>query len=460
MCTPSGIGEVLVKKGVEYYSEVCSDDEDMNLVNPTVSITYDVRVVKKDTGEIVPPGGSVPKDTVLEYEFTPHISSHIYWFATGNFYDSPYGDWVINAGHPGGNLCIDKNLVQTNVGKDGEDLWASLAVDPPAKAVTVPNASCTDISTTGKVAKRCTLSSAGTVNASFRFENTIGHFYIVGGRDAFKNCARTVLPAAYSPTPITKEKTKTLEGTYTLDVPVQTIPYPITVTDLQQGGSGGTGGRPPSAPVLNNGQCVVGVPHTISMSSVDLDGDGLRYAIDWNNDGSIDQFVPGTGYVPSGIPQSASRTFTTSGTKTIRVAAVDEHGNYSPWTTLQFTCSSPVATAASFASFENVPSVPGGGSQSGSGEGTRATPTLTLRAMPSLVSSGNQSHLFWEAKDVSSCSITGTNGDTLPGVPLQGDAPTSAITSVTTFTLTCRTSGNNTLSTSVTVNVVPSWQEQ
>ena len=133
---------------------------------------------------------------------------------------------------------------------------------------------------------------------------------------------------------------------------------------------------------------------------------------------------------------------------------------YPPWTALHFPCPSPVAAAASFASFENFPPASGGGSEPGSGEGTRATPTLTLRAMPSLVSSGNLSHLFWEAKDVSNCSITGTNGDTFPGVPLQGDAPTSAITSVTTYTLTCRTGGNSTLSTSVTVNVVPSWQEQ
>jgi hypothetical protein len=148
--------------------------------NPNIGITYDTRVIDAKTGAVINSGTEVPKGTVLEYEFRPHVSDHISWAATGYFYDTPYGDWVAGAGLPAGNLCVEKNYVKGGLGDSGDHaIWASLSVDPPVKTLSVSNASCVDISTAGRVASRCTLSSAGTVKASFVFKSTTGQYYII-----------------------------------------------------------------------------------------------------------------------------------------------------------------------------------------------------------------------------------------------------------------------------------------
>ena len=57
-----------------------------------------------------------------------------------------------------------------------------------------------------------------------------------------------------------------------------------------------------------------------------------------NDLSALDQWVPATGYVPSGSTQSASRTYSTEGTKTVKVLAQNQNGNSSGWATLSFSC--------------------------------------------------------------------------------------------------------------------------
>ena len=56
----------------------------------------------------------------------------------------------------------------------------------------------------------------------------------------------------------------------------------------------------------------------------DTGGRQLKYGIDWDADGTIDQYVPPSGYVSSGTTQSASRTYSTAGQKTVKVVAVND----------------------------------------------------------------------------------------------------------------------------------------
>jgi len=49
--------------------------------------------------------------------------------------------------------------------------------------------------------------------------------------------------------------------------------------------------------------------------------------------------VPPSGYVSSGTTQTASRTYSTEGEKTVKVLAQDDRGLSSPWSTLTFQCS-------------------------------------------------------------------------------------------------------------------------
>jgi len=70
-----------------------------------------------------------------------------------------------------------------------------------------------------------------------------------------------------------------------------------------------------------SGSCTVGQNHSISMTATDPDAtDQVRYLIDWDNNGTVDQTVPASGYVNSGTAQSASRTWSTSGSKTVKSA--------------------------------------------------------------------------------------------------------------------------------------------
>ena len=81
-------------------------------------------------------------------------------------------------------------------------------------------------------------------------------------------------------------------------------------------------------------------------------------------------------------------------------------------------------------------------------------PTATISASPTRVQSGNHTKLTWTTTDVTSCTVTGTNGFSKTGT--SGTAVDSgAITSQTTFTLSCNAGSPK----SVVVNVVPSYQE-
>jgi len=53
------------------------------------------------------------------------------------------------------------------------------------------------------------------------------------------------------------------------------------------------------------------------MSTTDPQSDNIRYGIDWNADGSVDEWIPETGYVPTGTQETASRTYALAGAKTV-----------------------------------------------------------------------------------------------------------------------------------------------
>ena len=104
--------------------------------------------------------------------------------------------------------------------------------------------------------------------------------------------------------------------------------------------------------VWNGTACVPGVPNTppvaptITGTSVEVagmsggsgvytatdpDGDQIRYGVDWDNNGSEDEWFPGTGYVNSGIPQVGIHTWAAGGTYTIKVLTEDSKGSRSGW---------------------------------------------------------------------------------------------------------------------------------
>jgi len=88
----------------------------------------------------------------------------------------------------------------------------------------------------------------------------------------------------------------------------------------------------------------------------------------------------------------------------------------------------------------------------------------SLRAIPTLLRSGDTAQVYWRARNVASCTVTGTNGDSWTASS-SGEAgrTSSPITQRTTFTRVCQALPEAAVSTiggTAVVNVVPSFDEQ
>jgi plastocyanin len=105
------------------------------------------------------------------------------------------------------------------------------------------------------------------------------------------------------------------------------IPYVYTSTMEKVGPGCGTTNTPPGTPSTPSTITgTVNVPVTIPVSPTDPDNDDVRTGYDWNNDGSIDEWVPGSGYTGSGTRQDGVHTWTTPGTYPVQVVVEDDSG--------------------------------------------------------------------------------------------------------------------------------------
>ncbi len=454
------------------------------LYNPSMSVHYNVRVSLLDGNgtvmQVLPSEASVCKDSRVLYEFIPHTEADLYWFGTGKSWDTPYGTWRAGAAGPANaDMCAPKNLFDEPA---PFKLYADFAVAPPVKSVapTGLGVSCTTLA--DGISKDCTLAEAGTVAGTFTFAPTIGHFYSgytsdtyeypqnVGGvsysgrrtvSNGTNSCGMLsqsvghhVMKVMANCTAQSCAPTKANTGDYTAIVPQKVIPHTLTVTE---GSCDDLEDSTPTTPTLSipsASSCVVGESTTISMSATDPDGDNLHYLIDWNDDGSTDQIVPSSGYVPSGSTQSASRTFASTGSKTVRVRAQDEGGALSPWATLTFSCASN-PDGEDDGELNGLPDL-------NPDPGTPQPPAidLSLRAIPSLVRNGDTTKINWSATGVTSCTVTAPNGDSWSGLesPVGGET-SRPITAQTVYTLRCQSSQGVQTKTA-TVNVLPTWREQ
>lgn len=408
--------------------------------NPNVSVHYRVAVTNLDTGAIVPSGSAVPQGTRLQYAFMPHESTDITWFLTGYASDSPYGEW--NAGAPILD-CVEKDLIYGTHRREYAS-YAPFAVTPPTKHISgLDSISCE----TSAANKSCTMSAPGAYTATFVFDPTDGRFY--GRAMSGKGCFGMNIPLQTQSSG--GDRAGGEQSSFIVQVPQQTFSHTVIVSDEPVDPA-----HIPSVPALSSqGACVIGEPHAISFVSSDPDGDNLRYGIDWDNDGGVDQWMPPSGYVASGVSQSATRTYSTAGTKRVAVLAQDEGGLTSSWASTSFSCAPDSATAG-LNDGDN-------GAGDGSGDGSSflpAGPDLDLRALPSLVRQGRTTQVNWSATNVESCTVQGSNGDAWSGVesPI-GGRTSSPIESETTYTLTCTTEARTILTERVIVNVIPGFQE-
>ncbi len=239
----------------------------------------------------------------------------------------------------------------------------------------------------------------------------------------------------------------------TVTVSRQTIPYVINVTAVE--------GEEPNRPnvVTSGGACVAGSPFTISMTSSDPDGEDVRYGVDWNRDGSVDQFVPESGYVSSGTTRTATRTYSSGGQKNVGVFAQDESGMISEWSTFTFQCAGEIDPNSETVGLDEFDD-PNFGDGFGGGSAV-ITPSLSIRAIPSLLRTGKTSVINWSATGVESCTVRAPNGDNWSGLssPVGGEV-SSPITGEMPYTLSCTTESGEVVTKRAVVRIIPSFLEQ
>jgi hypothetical protein len=96
--------------------------------------------------------------------------------------------------------------------------------------------------------------------------------------------------------------------------------------------------NPPNTPTItgtNSGS--QNTNYTFNFVATDIEGHTLRYGIDWDGNGSVDAWVPGSGYVNSGTQQSGTRSWASNGTYTFQVLAQDSQGASSGWASHSIT---------------------------------------------------------------------------------------------------------------------------
>ena len=157
--------------------------------------------------------------------------------------------------------------------------------------------------------------------------------------------------------------------------------------------------------------------YTYSFTATDPQGFQIRYGVDWNMDGTADDWLPaGVTYVNSGVSQSIAHSWSTAGVKTFQALTQNEWGINSSW------ASKPVTIS-------NVP-------------------TVTISASPNPVANNTASNVDWSSTGATSCSINGVD----TGGATSGSFSTGPLTSSTTYTLTCSGLGGSATG-SVTVSI-------
>lgn len=309
----------------KFYSDTSKKGWSLN--NPTIKVQYVAYPVNLDTGRIIRCGSTVPVGTNVFFGTADHRYTDIGWFATGSVYDSPYGSWHGSASKSG-SLCQDRNEFFRAYDLLGSgntaSYFADFAVVPPVKSIVgLPTNQCWN---SGRFANgwssswTCRTSSHGTLNASFVFNQTYGRFW--GGM-------RVNLKRYKDRCYVNGDGLLKAGGTDRVTIGQVSISCPIYVRGVPASAN-------PGNPRVTGNACVTGAATQYTIVATHPDGTTantrLRYLIDWDANGSVDQVFPGSGYVAQGVAQTVTRVWGTSGAKTFKVMAEDAVGRKSGWT--------------------------------------------------------------------------------------------------------------------------------
>jgi hypothetical protein len=305
---------------------VVKPDEDrwpVALKNSNISVTYNARMIDVGSGRELVDGETVSVGSRVRFEAVPFKNTDISWFGTGMSYDTPYGYWIKDADAPSPFQCLpgdEMTSVDTQRGLAGPTkVFIPFTVDPPR--VSFRHAGTATLACVHG-GSSCTVTSPGTIRSSVVFDRTFGQFYfrrimyVTSGYYTYINglCLGNDIPLSVRFT----MNNNTYFSSYDVNVPETIIPFELSAVVVS---------APPTIPVVTGpSTTLVSQPNEFIATSTDPDGDTLRYGFDWDKNGTVDQWVPGTGYVASGLGQTAGYTWSSTGSKTFQVLAEDVNG--------------------------------------------------------------------------------------------------------------------------------------
>lgn len=401
-----------------------------------VSVKYAANVYNAATNEKISCGSTVPEGTRLRFEIKSHDDKDISWFATGGIWDSPYGMWKNNAGYPSkNNMCAKVNQTDADK-KDAEKMkaYAMYVVAPPNTSITGLNGnSCTG---NGKT-QTCTM-KAGVYNASFNYADTKSYLY-----GALRKTDTDKVPVcSWGPARPNNGAFCKASGCENNVYPAKTVPKQAIACQIKVVAPN----EPPAKPNAAAGACVIGKPTTITMSATDPDNDKIRYAIDWDNNGTVDQYVPSSGYTSSGQVLTANRTYTgAAGSKTVKIKAMDVNGSSSGWSSVSFSCTEPPVE-------DDPPIIP---PVDDDPEDTYSD-CVNLSTNRAFVRYGESLDLFWDicpTEDYNQCLLV-TPGSPPERISSAAGEMNLTVESVTRFRLVCPNASDE-----VEIRVLPKVQE-
>ena len=311
------------------------------LSNPNITVGYDVFVLDHNSGSSIAQNGTVSVGQTIDLKFNPYVYQNIFWFGTGGVVDSPYGDWIAGGAPPQAATCDYKDYTSSAYVSDsgGEryfDQFVPLSLTPPTRALSnLSGLSCGALTAQGdgSLIATCTVTSTGALAPNFNFGTSYGYFYYrYGGAPSGGTCVGNNYPLANGPQEDSYHPSQhavQIRPGKQVNIPAFTVNYPLTAV---------VPNNPPTAPTI--GGPTTGLPstsYTYSFVSTDPDNDQLRYGIDWDFDGAVDQWLPASGYVSSGTSRTQDYSWATVGTKTFRALAQDSNSSSSGWTTYSVT---------------------------------------------------------------------------------------------------------------------------
>jgi hypothetical protein len=439
LASPAGLGGYFPQAYFFYWGYTDT------LSNAVTTVTYQVDVVNNTTGTPIADGATIPVGTVLRFIPKAFDYQDIRTAADGVLGSgTAYGNWGIT----GSTGVTVSNLLYTYLPSINYSLYASTQITQPAITIAHGGTATLSCDVTGFI---CTVTGGGSITSTIRYAATQGELYgalrmhsdpirqypdnvftrilypvqdpaklLSAGcevRPAYSDpfLGFPTIPAGDPKIPDLLDETRERNcasqantNKFTLAVPQQTIVFNFNVL-----GAANNVPTPPTITGPNTGTASAVL--SFSFTSTDTDNDQLRYGVDWDNNGSVDQWVPGSGYVNSGTSQTVNHSWPT-GTYTFQVLAQDTKNGNSTWAPKVVTISAaPIVSGEIFAN------------------GTGGATTILA---------GQQATLSWNSSGVSACTASGVStGESWTGTSNPGVSTIALFPSFTlpfySYVLTC-----------------------